>query len=69
MLNLIYSVSVGYDGGIIGVNNDLYVKLKQDMDYFKSITSSKINNKTNSIIMGYNTWLSIDKKPLENRMT
>ena len=37
------------------------------MDYFKTITSSKINNKTNSIIMGYNTWLSIDKKPLENR--
>ena len=68
MLNLIYSVSVGYDGGIIGVNNDLYVKLKQDMDYFKTITSSKINNKTNSIIMGYNTWMSISKKPLENRI-
>ena len=68
MLNLIYSVSVGYDGGIIGVNNDLYVKLKQDMEYFKTITSSKINNKTNSIIMGYNTWLSIGKKPLENRI-
>ena len=68
MFNLIYSTSISNNGFILGVNNDLYVKLKKDMEYFKSITSNKINNKTNSIIMGYNTWVSLNKKPLENRI-
>jgi len=67
MLNLIYSTTNCIDG-IMGVNNDLYVKLKRDMDYFKSITSTKINNESNTIIMGYNTWQSLNKKPLQDRI-
>tara|TARA_B100001094_G_scaffold188696_2_gene182953 strand:- start:313 stop:1812 length:1500 start_codon:yes stop_codon:yes gene_type:complete len=68
-LNLIYSQ--GYVNSsstqIMGVNNDLYCKVKSDLRMFQKITSTLFNNKENVIIMGYNTWLSIGK-PLNNRM-
>ena len=63
-LNLIYSDSMD---GIMGVNNDLYCKLKSDLRMFQKITSIKFNNHENIIIMGYNTWESIGK-PLKNRI-
>jgi len=63
-LNLIYSDSMD---GIMGVNNDLYCKLKSDLRMFQKITSTKFNNHENIIIMGYNTWKSIGK-PLKNRI-
>ena len=67
-LNLIYSKN---KDNIIGYKNDLLFTCKDDMNYFKEITtySYKINQK-NIVIMGYNTWLSIpDKfKPLDNRI-
>ena len=63
-LNLIYSTSID---GIIGVNNDLYCKIKSDLKMFQNITSTKFNNYENIIIMGYNTWKSIGK-PLKNRI-
>ena len=63
-LNLIYSES---NLGIMGINNDLYCKLKPDLKMFQKITSTQINNKKNVIIMGFNTWKSI-KKPLKDRI-
>tara|TARA_Y100001958_G_scaffold156844_1_gene150444 strand:+ start:801 stop:2240 length:1440 start_codon:yes stop_codon:yes gene_type:complete len=54
---------------IIGINNDLLCKIKEDMEYFKSITTNT-DNKENVVIMGYNTWKSIPNKfrPLSNRI-
>ena len=64
-LNLIYSDSIN---GIIGVKNDLYCRLKSDMERFQKITTTKFNNHENALIMGYNTWKSIGK-PLPNRIS
>jgi thymidylate synthase/dihydrofolate reductase len=63
-LNLIYSESTD---NIIGVNNDLFCKIRQDLKNFQRITTTKINGIDNVVIMGYNTWLSIGKI-LENRI-
>lgn len=47
----------------IGRNNDLpWPKLKQDMKLFKNLTTN------NSVIMGMNTFNSLGKKPLPNRL-
>lgn len=62
-LNLIYCSNNNH---IIGINNDLYIKIKEDLLYFKNMTSSP--KKDNYIVMGYNTWLSIGEKPLPNRI-
>ena len=52
--------------GIIGCNNDLYLKCKEDMKHFANITKGNGNN---VVVMGHNTWNSIpdNKKPLVNR--
>ena len=47
--------------GGIGFNNKLLFNIKEDMIFFKETT---LNHK---IVMGYNTWLSLPKKPLPNR--
>ena len=47
--------------GNIGRNNDLLFKMKEDMKFFKQMTTNNI------VIMGYNTWLSLGEKPLPNR--
>jgi len=47
--------------GGIGINNRLPWNIKDELQMFKIIT----NNAT--IIMGYNTWCSLHKKPLLNR--
>ena len=47
--------------GGIGYKNDLLFSIDEDMKFFKETT---INHK---IIMGYNTWLSLPKKPLPKR--
>ena len=54
---------------IIGINNDLLCKIKEDMEYFKSVTTNT-DKKENVVIMGYNTWKSIPNKfrPLSNRI-
>jgi dihydrofolate reductase len=54
----------------IGVSNDLPWKLKGDMKFFKRTTlGNELFDKTNSIIMGRNTWESIPDnfKPLKGR--
>lgn len=52
--------------GAIGFNNDLpwkgLVSNKTDMTWFKEKTKGKI------VIMGYNTWVSIGRKPLPGRI-
>ena len=48
------------DGGI-GMNNKLPWYIKDELQIFKIIT----NNST--VIMGYNTWSSLPRKPLINR--
>ena len=48
--------------GGIGINNKLPWNIKDELQMFKIIT----NNAT--IIMGYNTWSSLPKKPLLNRI-
>lgn len=48
--------------GNIGKNNDLLFKMKEDMKFFKQMTTNNI------VIMGYNTWLSLGEKPLPNRV-
>ena len=64
-LNLIYSETTD---NIIGVNNDLFCKIKSDLKMFQTITSTKVNGSQNVVIMGSNTWKSIGK-PLPNRTT
>ncbi|XP_046328939.2 dihydrofolate reductase-like [Haliotis rufescens] len=56
--------------GGIGKDGQLPWKLKKDMAFFKSITSSSTQNKTNVVIMGRKTWDSIPAKfrPLKNRI-
>ena len=64
-INVIYCSN---NKGIIGVNNDLYIKIKEDLLYFKEITTDLIIDRKNIIVMGYNTWVSIGSKPLKNRI-
>lgn len=48
--------------GYIGKNNDLMYELKDDLRRFKNLTDGGI------IIMGKNTYLSLPKGPLPNRL-
>jgi dihydrofolate reductase/thymidylate synthase len=59
MFNIIVAVSKNF---IIGSNNNIPWNCKEDMKYFRKITSSSNNNKDNVIVMGYNTWKSIGRK-------
>ncbi|MDD4848756.1 MAG: dihydrofolate reductase, partial [Bacteroidales bacterium] len=57
-----YSIIVAIaDNNAIGKNNQLLWHLSDDLKYFKQITSGK------TVIMGYNTWLSLPLKPLPHR--
>lgn len=47
----------------IGLNNNIPWKCKEDVDFFRDITSSG----NNAVIMGSNTWRLIDSKPLDGR--
>lgn len=47
--------------GNIGRNNDLLFRMNEDLKFFKQQT------KNNIIVMGYNTWLSLNEKKLPNR--
>ena len=66
MLNLIFCVD---NSGLFGRKNNLPWNFKEDLKYFKDITTNfnKINNDNNIIVMGYNTWISLNKK-LPNRI-
>ena len=47
---------------IIGKDNQLIWHLPEDLKRFKQLTSGSV------VIMGYNTYLSLPKKPLPNRI-
>lgn len=53
-------VAIDKNNGI-GKNNNLLVHIKEDLQYFKKITEG------HTVVMGYNTWLSLPFKPLKNR--
>ena len=64
-INLIVAYSNNY---IIGNDNNLPWSYKEDLEYFKTITSyTRKDDNKNAVIMGYNTWISIKKK-LKNRI-
>ena len=48
----------------IGLNNSLPWKISSDLKKFKNLT---IGNGNNAIIMGKNTWLSLNSSPLTKR--
>ena len=52
--------------GLLGQENDLYSTSSNDLHYFSQVTKGH-NIKQNVIIMGYNTWVSLPKKPLKDR--
>lgn len=62
-----YAMILAVDSrGGIGLNNDLpwkgLVDNKSDMQWFREKTKGKI------VVMGYNTWVSIGRKPLPGRV-
>ena len=69
-ISLITNVAFHKNKFIIGKDNDLLISLKEDMIYFKRITSSRINDYPNVVLMGRKTWFSIPLKnrPLKNRI-
>lgn len=60
-INIIVAYCKNYG---IGMDNSLPWKISSDLQKFRKLT---IGNKNNCIIMGKNTWLSLDSKPLKNR--
>lgn len=54
----------------IGMNGKLPWRLKQEIFYFRDVTSACPEGSTNAVIMGRRTWESIPKKfrPLSNRL-
>ncbi|MCL2456438.1 MAG: dihydrofolate reductase, partial [Defluviitaleaceae bacterium] len=60
-MNLIAAVSSDWG---IGFENNLLFHIREDLIYFKKMTTKKI------CVMGYNTLISLpDSKPLKNRTT
>lgn len=60
MINCIVAIDLNYG---IGVENQLpWPKIKEDLNWFKSITTNEI------VIMGSNTWKSIGSRILPNRI-
>jgi dihydrofolate reductase/thymidylate synthase len=55
---------------VIGKDNDLLVKLKKDLEFFKNITSNKIQELPNIVLMGRHTYYSIptNYRPLKGRL-
>ena len=65
-LSIIVASSLDYG---IGFQNKLCWNIPEELKYFRTITSGCINNnKKNCIIMGKNTWHSLPKAPLQNRI-
>lgn len=58
MINIV--VAIDKNNGI-GKDNQLLVHIKPDLKHFKELTINK------TVVMGYNTYLSLPNKPLPNR--
>lgn len=61
-------VACDHETGGIGVKNSLPWKLPEDMKRFREITTAAPSGKMNAVIMGRNTWESLNKVPLKNRV-
>lgn len=59
--NLAIIVAIAQHGAI-GRQNELLWHIPEDLKYFKEITTG------HPVIMGWNTWLSLPKRPLPNRL-
>lgn len=59
MIKMIFCSDI--NGGI-GFDNDLIYNSKEDMKFFREMTTG------HKVVMGYNTWVSLPKKPLPNRI-
>ncbi len=59
--NLAIIVAIS-ENGAIGRNNQLLWHIPEDLKYFKEKTTG------HPVIMGKNTWLSLPKRPLPNRI-
>jgi dihydrofolate reductase/thymidylate synthase len=74
MINLIVNVVTFKNRLAIGRNGDLIFKLKDDLQFFKNITTDNLsqNSKLNKniVLMGRKTWFSIPQKyrPLDGRI-
>jgi len=65
-LSIIVASSLEYG---IGFENKLCWNIPEELKYFRKITSSCLDkNAKNCIIMGKNTWYSLPKAPLQNRI-
>ena len=64
LINLIYSETLDH---VIGVNNDLYCRISEDLKHFYEITTSVPKDKKNVLLMGYNTYKSIPKDLRNNK--
>lgn len=65
-INLIVATSINYG---IGYDNKMCWNIPDELKHFKNITTTVIDaNKKNCVIMGKNTWLSIPKAPLKDRI-
>jgi thymidylate synthase len=49
------------ENNIIGINGELLYHIRDDLEWFKKHTVGNI------IVMGYNTWMSLPKRPLNKR--
>ena len=74
MINLISCVVQYKNKLAIGRNGSLLIELKEDLKYFKKLTSECLSTDSkldyNVVIMGRKTWYSIPKeyRPLKNRI-
>lgn len=69
-ISLITCVTFYKNQFIIGKNNELLLHIKEDLNYFKHITSNRISEIPNVVLMGRKTWFTIPLKnrPLKNRI-
>lgn len=63
-INLILAIN---EEGSLGYKNKLLYNIKKDMQHFQQITTYNQNGLKNFVLMGKNTFNSLDK-PLENRI-
>ena len=61
MINIILSIVLHKNKLAIGRNNELLFRLKHDMEFFRESTFGNI------VLMGYNTYTSLPRKPLIGR--
>jgi len=65
-INLIVATSINYG---IGYDNKMCWNIPDELKHFKKITTTVDDeNKKNCVIMGKNTWFSLPKAPLKDRI-